>query len=73
MRKVSLSMDNVNLMAVISCYIEWNVRVCVCEWVFAGECMCMSLFKFAYLGFEEEWDYFFILGGFFFQYLGYFY
>ena len=60
---------------------EWNVRVCVCEceccqWiVFAGECMCMSLFEFTFLGFEEEWDYIFIfweLLGFFFQCLGYF-
>ena len=25
--------------------------------VFAGECMCMSLFEFAYLGFEEKWDF----------------
>ena len=41
--------------------------------VFAGECMCMSLFEFAYLGFEEEWDYLFIFWAFFFQCLGYFY
>ena len=32
----------------------------VSGWVFAGECMCMSLFEFTYLGFEEEWDYLFI-------------
>ena len=28
--------------------------------------MCMSLFEFAYLGFEEEWDFLFIAWGFFF-------
>ena len=38
----------------------------VSGWVFAGECMCMSLFEFAYVGFEEEWDYLFIFWGFFF-------
>ena len=52
--------------------LEWNVMVCVCEWewckwwVFAGECMCMSLFEFAFLGFEEEWDFLLIVWGFFF-------
>ena len=39
----------------------------VSGWVFAGECMCMSLFEFAYLGFEEEWDYLFIFWGFSFS------
>ena len=45
----------------------------VSGWVFAGECMCMSLFELAYLGFGKEWQYLFIFWGFFFQYLGYFY
>ena len=31
----------------------------VSGWVFAGECMYMSLLEFAYLGFEEEWDFLF--------------
>ena len=29
--------------------------------------MCMSLFEFAYLGFEEEWDVLFIAWGFYFS------
>ena len=54
----------------------WNLNgmlgfVCVnvndvSGWVFEGECMCMSLFEFAYLGFKEELDYHFIFWGFFF-------
>ena len=28
--------------------------------------MCMSSFEFAYLGFEEEWDFLLIVCGFFF-------
>ena len=59
--------------------LEWNVGfVCVnvndvSGWVFAGECMCMSLFEFAYLGFEEERESLVIFWGFFSQCLGYFY
>ena len=45
----------------------------VSRWVFAGECMCMSLFEFTYLGFEEDGIIFFIFWGFFFQCLDYFY
>ena len=30
--------------------------------------MCMSLFEFAYLGFEEEWDFLSIVCGFFFPF-----
>ena len=41
----------------------------VSGWVFAGECMCMSLFEFTYLGFEEEGDYLFIFWVFFFNVL----
>ena len=38
----------------------------VSGWVFAGECMCLSLFEFAYLGFEEGWEFLFIFWDFVF-------
>ena len=52
--------------------LEWNVRVFVCVnvsdvsgCVLGGECMCMSLFEFAYLRFEEGWEFLFIFWDFF--------
>ena len=63
--------------------LEWNVKVrvgvlCVCEcagfsgWVSAGECMCMSFFEFAFLRFEEGWEFPFIFLGFFLNVLAIF-